>query len=1358
MTSGGWGSSWGGVPWGGTGIGVLPPTEHIPTSDIWTRFDLTGVRQANDMDRVQAFIEVSTYGVSTQFFINSFNIYAGGGTYPATPAAMDMDVTVLSNFTVEWRVALNQLPNGFSDLLNAGILLGANNAAGTCAAIMLSEAGIGYTGSFRFDGSGVLELGHVLDPAGATLADRSLYIIPGSEDWFSEGDEVYVRIIADPQTEIVYLYITPAEDITPGVVGVSDSTGHVLRALLPRLVSDDSTFAVIDRVANYVNGTAGEMVGIELFHYNFSDKLLIPNLPPRAVTGGDQATRLCSIVQLDGSGSFDPEGESLTYDWRLIDAPDNSLFALPGADGSTAPQAPPTGFTRYLYSEELALEHAISPILPGDVLVVGGVGYTILSAAPEGVLPFFVATEYSQLSDSLSGVSFKLIRQAAVSGAQTATPTFYPDKPGFYLFDLRVFDGTLWSTPSGLNRATTLVNVLESPLPRGCTPDLGFIYDYLSDFWQLIEDPGIFSTLWSGLAQVAATELFTLWQHEYSKSIRDIQRTFTRRWLHYDLLLGEPLPALTRIKSFFGGVYSTAFTPLRVYGTQLVISSPVLVEPVAVAFTTQGIIDPEVFAEGLGRHLRGNLHSSFSVQLVQYGGTYKLRIDAPFQFAIAEGTTTSLFTVGDTNSVASGTGHRVLERTFRVDRSLQGLAVVDCFLVVGEDSYVIERVIDNAADPYPYQRVVLREQLDGAITEDTSLEGSSWVICGWVSSELLDFYNGLAVWGDHAFLEVTEIDPELSSLEAYTGNFSVRVFGASPTFPGRLPLDLTAIGHLEAHPALSVRLASVLRRGRIPVDDSILDVPVLQEGVVVVDDTQSLRRNLDFFLESYRGKNSIRFVSGQGGGPDVFEGELPPERLWAEYTYVDNSKIIEAHFGSAVGFTLDQAALLPDSVDYLSGVSGLLYAYSHGPAIRNIRIGTQILLGLPFAEEEGVIKEIRSDLPSQSGRFLIQDVDNPEVVRSYSYPKILDIEVNPSTGLPYAEGDQVTRFAPLVEGVEIVDYVKEPRWFQGLVSQGVFEEPQKYHTFAVRVDVRAFSLNSLITAKNFVVGIKPSYTRPRVIVQLKVSGEDGDEISIGDDIVSTGALALDDGIAPAHLGGSLVFDQAWPGGGQPWAGDTSLGTGTYRNRFDNGEDPDSPAVYPTPQPVLWGFDKEYDYPSDLVAAHEVEVFATSFTPTAASVFGADEVRQCLRADEVEASPGAGFTIPSGAVGYVIALASSTLGQTGTVSFLNIQLLGSAGDPLVAEVDFEVVVRNITQATSTTQAFTASMNTERNFVLSLGVTAGDTLALSVRTASQSAATPSWTRILASVEASFTWNFASTLAAGTYCGRSTLAGTP
>ncbi len=55
-----------------------------------------------------------------------------------------------------------------------------------------------------------------------------------------------------------------------------------------------------------------------------------PNEPPTAVAGEDQTVATEDTVQLDGSGSSDPEDETLTYSWTLS-APDGSSAVLSDA-------------------------------------------------------------------------------------------------------------------------------------------------------------------------------------------------------------------------------------------------------------------------------------------------------------------------------------------------------------------------------------------------------------------------------------------------------------------------------------------------------------------------------------------------------------------------------------------------------------------------------------------------------------------------------------------------------------------------------------------------------------------------------------------------------------------------------------------------------------------------------------------------------------------------------------------------------------------------------------------------------------------------------------------------------------------
>lgn len=1304
MSSGWGGGPWGSGPWAGSGSSLL--AAMASDFDIFCFTDLA-------MEQVLLADNVSTVGNGACFAPNAttqdFEI-GSGGAFPTDDARLIIAEPIPQTFTVEWVVKMSDIPNDFTDLVNWHIYFGCYDAAGPLVGLFFSKVGVAYTGSVSFPGDN-LQL------------DATFQVIPGSADYVFEDEYVVIRVAADLTSSHVYVYVTRQSDLP--------ITGQQLRAILPVIPYTAAAATPTDQAIVSVRGTLTRQALISLDSFCVGSDLLIPNLAPVADAGVDQAVRSCTIIQMNGAQSFDPEGASLLYQWRLVEAPSSSEFTVSADDGVTHSALVPNGFTDKFYSNELGVIDSLDELDvggAGDVLLVRGVAYTIIAKGTDGD-GFFVQIGDDILPDNLSTETFKILRQRGVSGATTVSPTFFPDKPGFYKFDLIVFDGSLFSEPS-----VVLVNVLETPLPRGCVPDLSFIFTYLSDFWNLVEGREKLAVFWSALAQVAATELYTLWQTEYSKSLRDIQRVFVRRWLHFDLLLGEPLPELTKVRALFGGITSSYedVGGISAFGTTITIHSDTLAEDAILTVRALNPVNAAVLARDLQDQLQARADARFTVQSLEdrASGDLALRIDAPFPFTI-QATNCPFFSAGQEGRPPTGAGAGVGSRIYKVDRSLEGLDVrEDDFLILDGVAYRVFKVVDEPTDALPFSRVITKEDLP-------TVPSSTWTLSGWASSELLDFYLGLVSKKDHVDFEVSEVSSTKASVLETNEIVSTTVLGVSETVPSRVAVDMWPLGAAIADASLQVFLARVLRRTYNPVHELVVDVPTLQPLIVNEDETTVLRRNVDYFIETFRGQACLRFVSGQNSGPDVWEAARPPDRLWAEYVYLDNRPNIEANFGIPVGLTLDQLDDLPDNVDYLSAVRGLWYAFFNGPTIRNLRVGTQILLGLPFAEEAGTIEEIRTDFSPTSGRILIRDSEKTEIVRSYRFPRELELEVNPATGARYKVGDTVERFSPLVEGAEVVDYLTDPKWFQGLLNQGIFYEVEKFHKFVVRVDEAAFSLSTLLFVKNFILKIKPNHTFPLFVVTKSVGDT---EVSTTDENTKNATLYLYDAPCEGLLGASYMFDEPRAAGGG------------WRNAYDANVTPlipnlDPDPVFPTPDAeILWGFDKDQLCPSDGVELILCETFAAPFDIPFDSVFVYDTpiTRQL---DYHSVSPA---NVPAPPAGLTLtAVGASTAPFTGTLAQLRLYALGNPG---LSPTNYEVVIA-IAGVDTVFQAFTAGINTEVIIALAQAVTSGQAIAVRVRPASGvSSRSPVWSLVLAQLtfHDAQVWNFDTTgLPAGEYC---------
>lgn len=452
--------------------------------------------------------------------------------------------------------------------------------------------------------------------------------------------------------------------------------------------------------------------------------------------------------------------------------------------------------------------------------------------------------------------------------------------------------------------------------------------------------------------------------------------------------------------------------------------------------------------------------------------------------------------VGVFNYLAGTNGALATDRTYfvgdGVDLSDYGVVRNDLLVLNNGQSFRIDKLITSSLDPLANQRVLLFDSLPADASEE-------WTIPSVVRSNEVDYEFQGAYPGDMVKAEIydTTVDTVTTvsgSVVAQKGKqLAVRLDGL---FPGQMNLV-----------RYETRLLGVKRRKAIPIDENIVHIPQLQDLIPTSKGPTLWKENIDYVFEPfYRDVSSAPIPMLQFRDSVFIDPDLePPDIFWAELTIFSNEPNVENLFGRLVGFLRDDASLLPRDFNYTAGVAGLLYSQQRGPSVFAVSVGAQILFGQPFAEVAGVIEEIRTDYSPTQGRLLIRDQDGntptqSEIVRSYFYKKDpLDLsstsglDKNPSTGLPWAEGDSIGQFLPIGAGVDIVDLYNTPDWYIPFVKGGLITEVEKFHYFLVTFNLDLVSLSNLTLLYQFVLKVKPTYSHP-LLVGLRNHVDDVDPV------------------------------------------------------------------------------------------------------------------------------------------------------------------------------------------------------------------------------------------------------------------------
>ena len=204
--------------------------------------------------------------------------------------------------------------------------------------------------------------------------------------------------------------------------------------------------------------------------YSQEVNVLNANTPPVANAGPDQSVFLPTGAQsppvtLDGSASYDPDDDPLTYAWQFVTVPQGSASALTGAD-TVNPTFVPDRKGDYVI--QLIVNDGTLDSAPDTVVVTVGNRPPVANAGLNQSLFLGgnVTLDGSDSSDP-DGDSLTYAWTVATSpagstpvltGAGTVSPTFTADRKGDYVIELTVEDDS-----AATDADTVVVTILNRP-------------------------------------------------------------------------------------------------------------------------------------------------------------------------------------------------------------------------------------------------------------------------------------------------------------------------------------------------------------------------------------------------------------------------------------------------------------------------------------------------------------------------------------------------------------------------------------------------------------------------------------------------------------------------------------------------------------------------------------------------------------------------------------------------------------------------------------------------------------------------------------------------------------------------------
>ena len=291
----------------------------------------------------------------------------------------------------------------------------------------------------------------VVTPTGATPA------LVGSTLAAVEGEAVSLLFNAndpdgDPLTFTTTIRDAAGQARTPADLGLSfDPTTQLLAGTLPNTAAAGSPYTITATVADSQQASASAEI-----------TLVVTNPPPVAVAAGpNQPVLVGDTVQLDGSGSNDVDGDTLTFSWVLTAVPPGSTATL-----SDPTVVDPTFVVDVAgtYEAQLTVNDGSVDSAPDTVTITTGNSPPAADAGPDQtvLVTDTVTLDGSGSSDvdgnpltfSWSLTSVPSGSAATLSDPTAVMPTFVVDVAGTYEAQLIVNDGTVDSAPDTVTITT----------------------------------------------------------------------------------------------------------------------------------------------------------------------------------------------------------------------------------------------------------------------------------------------------------------------------------------------------------------------------------------------------------------------------------------------------------------------------------------------------------------------------------------------------------------------------------------------------------------------------------------------------------------------------------------------------------------------------------------------------------------------------------------------------------------------------------------------------------------------------------------------------------------------------------------